>query len=846
LKRSLLVVSILLSFLALGVGAGPANAAKVKVSLTKVGQKALINKKILKVRVRSARKGRIKVRAFSATFDKRDRFSALTKVARPRFKRKRQLKVVKLRLTRAGVAAVKRCEDRDVRAQAGGRKSAIKPMARQTAGCAPKAIDLSRSDRCDFIAAPTPSLCMTPFPSNWYTRADPSTPTGRRIHFRSDAMPANDAGNPIDAAPYAASDGFSQGQTLLVRVPGLDNPEALARTNPPGLANPSRYEAPNVPIVVINTATGQRHPIWVELDSTASSPHGTMLMIHPLVNFEPATRYIVAMRGLKDSAGRVLGAPMGFRYYRDRLPTVPPDQAAINQRRSHFEDMFKRLRNRGIKRAGLYLAWDFTTASDESNSARALAMRDQAFKALGDERLADREIQGGAPAFTVDSVEENVNEDVARRVSGTFEVPCFLKGGTGGACGPGATLNLDGDGVPARNGTWTANFECVVPHAIVNRPASPGPGDPPADRLGRSLVYGHGLMGSIAGEINASGQRKLAARGFVVCGTDEIGMSVADSLPVIEALKDLSRFPRVADRLQQGLLNEMFLARLMIHPEGLASRAAFRFDPEAPDPAEVPGAPDDPVPGGSALEPVLKTGPQVRAFYRGNSQGGIMGGALTALAPDFDRASLGVAGMNYSVLLTRSAAWQLYGGFFNPAYPDELNRPLALGLIQMLWDRGEPNGYAHRMTSDPLPNTPPHKVLMDIAFGDHLVSNWQGNVQARTIGARAVSPFVSPGRWGSVDGEGGMEAGPSYPFDGSAISYWDSGPERPGPGPNGVIGTSAPPLGNVAPSSGEDPHEHPRVSDVAVGMFDEFLRDGGAVTNPCAPGPCFAGGYTGP
>ncbi|MDQ2700831.1 MAG: hypothetical protein M3Y23_05825, partial [Actinomycetota bacterium] len=273
---------------------------------------------------------------------------------------------------------------------------------------------------------------------------------------------------------------------------------------------------------------------------------------------------------------------------------------------------------------------------------------------------------------------------------------------------------------------------------------------------------------------------------------------------------------------------------------------AFRFDAEAADPAEVPGNPDDNVPGGSSLEPVLKTGSSERAFYRGNSQGGIMGGALTALAPDFDQSSLGVTAMNYSVLLTRSTAWSTYGAFFNPSYPDELSRPLALGLAQMLWDRGEPNGYAHRMTSNPLPNTPPHKVLMDIAFGDHLVTNWQANVQARTIGAKAVSPFVSPGRWGSVNAEWGIDPVPAYPYDGSAISYWDSGPERPGPNPGEVIGTNAPPIGNTAPASGEDPHEHPRISELGVAMFDEFLRDGGRVTNPCAPGPCFAGGCTGP
>ncbi|HMW46537.1 MAG TPA: hypothetical protein PKD47_11685, partial [Solirubrobacterales bacterium] len=165
--------------------------------------------------------------------------------------------------------------------------------------------------------------------------------------------------------------------------------------------------------------------------------------------------------------------------------------------------------------------------------------------------------------------------------------------------------------------------------------------------------------------------------------------------------------------------------------------------------------------------------------------------------------------------------------------------------IQMLWDRGEPNGYAHRMTTDPLPDTPPHKILFDLAFGDHLVTNWQSNVEARTIGAKAVSPFVADGRWAGVDGQWGIDPVASFPYDGSAIAYWDSGPLRPGLAPDSTIGTDPPPITNTAPVSGEDPHELPRVSETAVEMIDGFLREGGSVTNPCAPGPCLAGGWTG-
>src|SRR4029453_2320550 len=96
---------------------------------------------------------------------------------------------------------------------------------------------------------------------------------------------------------------------------------------------------------------------------------------------------------------------------------------------------------------------------------------------------------------------------------------------------------------------------------------------------------------------------------------------------------------------------------------------------------------------------------------------------------------LGVPGMNYSLLLTRSTDFADYAVFYYPAYPNEMQRPLGLALIQMLWDRAEPNGYAPHMTSDPLPNTPPHEALLHMAFGDHQVANVATEIEARAAGA---------------------------------------------------------------------------------------------------------------
>jgi hypothetical protein len=94
------------------------------------------------------------------------------------------------------------------------------------------------------------------------------------------------------------------------------------------------------------------------------------------------------------------------------------------------------------------------------------------------------------------------------------------------------------------------------------------------------------------------------------------------------------------------------------------------------------------------------------------------------------------------MLLPRSIAFDRFASVLYPAYPNELARPLLLSLLQMLWDRGEANGYANRMTDDPLPNTPAHKVLLNVAFGDHQVTNWAADIEARTIGPR---PTRHPG-----------------------------------------------------------------------------------------------------
>jgi hypothetical protein len=287
---------------------------------------------------------------------------------------------------------------------------------------------------------------------------------------------------------------------------------------------------------------------------------------------------------------------------------------------------------------------------------------------------------------------------------------------------------------------------------------------------------------------------------FVFCGTEWLGLT--DRTPDLAAgaktFADASHFPELVDRLQQAVLDTLFLGRLLIHPQGLAADPAFR----------VHGA------------PVLDT--SAGLSYDGNSLGGIMGGVLTAVSQDVHRAVLGVAAMNFSTLLDRSVSFPR--SLLTSAYPDPLDQQLFYALVQMLWDRADPDGYANHLTDDPLPRTPAHRVLIHVAFGDQQVANAASDVEARTIGAAVHEPLLAPGRSLDRIPSWGIRRIEESRFAGSAMVVWDSG-------------SPPTPLTNTMAAAGVDPHEDPRNSPVARRQKAVFLTTG-VVVDVCDDRPC--------
>ncbi|MFI0482134.1 hypothetical protein [Actinomadura sp. 9N215] len=616
-------------------------------------------------------------------------------------------------------------------------------------------------DGCDPI---DPAACLLPFPNDWFTVRDARTPTGRRVHLRTTLK--NALGVPVSPDEWNRADGFSPGSMLLSRVPGVD----LTRTGAAPITDIGASLRRDAPIVIVDTATGERWPYWAELDANAPDDRKA-LIVRPARNLREGHRYAVALRNLRDASGTVIEPNGAFaKILGPRLPDDDP--LAVRQRQER--KVLAALDRHGVGRDGLYLAWDFTVASRQSLAGQALHMRDEALRELG----------GRSPSFAVTQVTDDVDDKIAREVKGVVWAPSYLDQ-PGGP--PGSSLHRGRDGAPSRlpGNAQAVPFQCEIPRSAFTEPARPA-------------LYGHGLLGS-EGEVDAGNVKAMAAEhGFMFCATKWIGMADEDVPNVVGALADLTRFRTVADRLQQSLLNFTFLGRAMTR--GFARHQAFQD-----------GA------GGSLIDR------RAELTYDGNSQGGIMGGALTAVSPDVRRAVLGVPAMNYSTLLNRSADFPQFGRILDMSYPDKLDQQIGFALLQLLWDRGEANGYASHMTDDPLPGTPRHRVLMHVAFGDHQVAPVAAEVEARTIGARVHAPVVTPGRSPDKVPYWGIPAfGSSH--SGSAMVVWDSG-------------SPVPPLTNTPPAEGRDPHADPRGNAEARRQKAVFLTTG-RVVDVCGGGPC--------
>ncbi len=625
-----------------------------------------------------------------------------------------------------------------------------------------------------------PYHAMLPWPSDRWLVDDANTVTGHRLEYDDAAMPRNLSGEFFNVAPYRRLDGFPQGSQPMTTFG-----DPVQTSN---LALEYEYDetlAPDSPTVLINLDTGARVAHFVQPDMRVEELEpdaDTMLHIHPATTLAPNTRYGVAFRkSVKYADGSDIPDFDAFAALRDGVITT---SSTLEARRARYEELFTVLEADGVPRDDLLFAWTFHTTSDEAVTRDLLAMRDDAME----------RVPVGGGQCTIESVEvwvaecEDADEDGQQddpecsadpeqraRIKGTFRSPLYMER----AVPPTIALRDDATDLPTFNEWHEVEFTMIVPHVAYQTP------EPEA----RFVAYGHGLMGS-QGEVQGSYPQEMISRhNMIFAAADMHGMSEWDIVSVGQALADMSKFQAVAERLMQGHINMLVLARSMV--------GGCRTMPELADhglPTELPLGDDPP-------------------YYHGISQGSIFGAVHAAISLDITHAAIMVGGTNYSIMIPRSSNFPDYELIFLPWYSSRLDQQIMLSVIMSVWDKSEPSGFSHRVIDNPLPGTPAKRILKTAALNDSQVPNLSSDVMARTMGLPLLTPS-SYDVWG-------MDTVTADDQPTSAYVYYDF--DRP-------LGVG----GNVPPPDDNQVHGDLRFLEASQLQIDAFFRPGGVVQDFCS------------
>jgi hypothetical protein len=579
---------------------------------------------------------------------------------------------------------------------------------------APSLDGLSVAPGCNPLAVTDD--CMLPYPSDFLTKPDPTTPTGLRVNLRAGSLVVPTGATAIDMTPFNRADGAPNSAPVLVHF-GV---EVAASFLADDAHTASTVLASNA-IAIFAEATGERIPFLSEMDvndPTKTTRHA--LIIRPLVPLEHGQKYVVALSNrLRDTSGNPLPPSKGFLALRDGIHT---DVAAIEGARAHFEDLFSFLDAHGYARGSLLLAWDYTTASEHTVIGPITTMRQEVFHApTGPAPSSDGGLpppEGGVDSgnvdagandditYTIDSVTPSSYQPGANIIEGTFTPPNYLQADN--------TI------------LYTSSNEPVLQTSIP-RPSYPFTMIVPPLGATESLsllLFGHGLFGDGRDYLTTSYgdviQPLAQSLGSVVVATDWIGLSSGDlNLIITDVVPNLNRVGIVTDRILQALVNNLSLIEL--------SLGALTQDPRVRL---------------STAQPLVDPS---RVYYYGVSLGGIEGSSLISVARNVTRAAVAVPGASWNNLLSRSYDYAQIKDVITIDYPDPIVQEEFITLLQSRFDPADPVNLATLFQKSPLPDSPSSRiVVVQESIDDCQVPNLTTEILARTYGLPEIAPDIVP------------------------------------------------------------------------------------------------------
>jgi pimeloyl-ACP methyl ester carboxylesterase len=533
--------------------------------------------------------------------------------------------------------------------------------------------------------------CLGPMPSNLFTRHDPSTRTGLRIHLTEENL---SQGVFAYAAQYMTpgllnrGDGFSPAGMIVIPLQGPVAEEDLP-------ADLESSVQPNCPILLVDATSGERIPyhIWLDPGGLKQSPPQYFLVMTPAQLLRPATAHLVILRaGLRQPDGTPVVPYPAFEQIKSSQPLADP---LLESLRNLYANLFSFLENpMGIGREALLLAFDFTTRSEDSLLSPMQHLR----------TLVEQQTIENPPTAILQNPRPGILEPgEACEVSGSYRAPSFRDPET-------KVLTFDTQGLPSIHGTDTVPFVLKLPKV-------------PAGTKAPVVVFGHGLWLSKETVILVSG--KLLQAGFAVIAVDAAchgGRSLEDGF--IGDLFQLETLERALSCLSQTVGDELTLVELL-----KGDLSDLDLLPYKPGQGSGDGVPD------------LDT---EHIYYVGQSMGTVIGLTFVALSRDIEAAVLNVPGAGIVNIVTNGEiTYPMVGSGFIPAGTPPLDAHLSFSMIQMYVDYVDPIHFAPQVCRAPLDgNAKIKRVLIQGALNDGLIPNWCTDMLARELGVPVIEPYA--------------------------------------------------------------------------------------------------------
>lgn len=520
---------------------------------------------------------------------------------------------------------------------------------------------------------------LTPYPSNRWTRVDPSSPTGLRVDIRAETTTEPFVRDPTFAGTVAALnrlDGFSTVGPLVVGFSKeIDPTSAASSLVLVDVDDTSPARGRTMPLVTVYYST---------TGTEATEPDYTLLA-HPREPLRPRTRYAFVVT---DGIQTETGAPVRATNETIALLEDEPGEYAESVRRA--------LPLTGVPKERIVLASVFTTET----------VHDVLVSMAAERRASPPPVLTSPFALQ----ESAAPPDKRARFVARFDAPELRRPK------PVGTFDVvDGKAVPQ----GTASIEVSLSFSDATR-SGPRP----------IVIFGHGLGGDKGGTWGTA--ERLAELDVAVVGIDAPEHGSRSDPPTPDGKSNLVRsvtgffaanpdtkqfdMERVRDNFRQMASDQLELVRL------LGTLGTLDVLPVgAPD-----GIPD--------LDPT-------RILYLGHSFGSVLAPTVSALAPEIRAACLNVGGDGLLTLMRDSGLFRVIIDSFTP--PDTPKAEVAkfFAVAQAIVDPGDPANFARYVTQEPLPGVTGWRgtdVLVQEVHQDNIVPNTSTEILARALGIPQV------------------------------------------------------------------------------------------------------------